>query len=100
MEYLGNAFSLQMLENPTANVKIRPCSLSEVINKHSIIGHQDLANILGVRMNRVNTKLKELDTLYVAQYIGGRLPEGITELPKDAKIEFFKVTINYMNYEK
>ena len=97
MEYLGNAFSLQMLEHPMANIEVCEIDKSEVPfdSATSIIGHADLANILGVKTNRVNTKLKDGDVLYVAQYVGGRLPEGMTTLPDGAEIKFYKVTISY-----
>ena len=98
MKYLGNAFSLQMLQNwTTANVEVKTSTLSEAVSfgVYSVIGHQDLADILGVPMNRENLTLNEEDTLYVAQYIGDRLPEGVTTLPKDATIKFFKIKIKY-----
>lgn len=97
-KYLSNAFSLQMLEGD-ANIEVVEVSkdavpFNEVI---STIGHQDIATLLGVPVNRVNTRLKGDDTLYVAQYIGDRLPEGVTILPKGAVIKFFKVTVSYKN---
>ena len=33
------------------------------------------------------------DTLYVAQLMGGRLPEGTTKLPEGFWFKFFKVTV-------
>lgn len=59
----------------------------------SAIGHQDTANVLGVPMNRVNVKLYPGDTAYVAQLIGGRLPEGTTTLPEGFRFKFIKVTV-------
>lgn len=90
-KYLSNAFSLQMLEGD-ANIEVVEVSkdavpFNEVI---STIGHQDIATLLGVPVNRANTRLKGGDILYVAQYIGDRLPEG-------AVIKFFKVTVSYKN---
>ncbi|MDA7514184.1 hypothetical protein N8508_00185 [bacterium] len=97
MEFLGNAFSLQMLEQPMANIEVREIEKSRVPfdTATSVIGHADLANILGVKTNRVNTKLESGDILYVAQYVGGRLPDGTTTLPDGAEIKFYKVTISY-----
>lgn len=59
----------------------------------SVIGHPDLASILGVPCNRVSVRLNPKDTLYVAQVIGGRLPAGTTVLPKGTEIKYLKVDI-------
>lgn len=74
-EYLSNAFSLQMV---CANAKVGIVEISKdsipfdrVI---SVVGHQDIADMLGVEINRVNARLQEGDILYVAQYCGGQLP--------------------------
>lgn len=65
----------------------------------SAIGHADTAavvgNILGVEvaMNRVNVTLTRDTELYVAQVVGGRLPEGCTTLPEGVTIKFVRATI-------
>ena len=59
----------------------------------SAIGHQDTANVLGVQMNRVNVSLASGDVAYVAQLVGGRLPEGSTTLPDGFMFKFVKVTV-------
>ena len=59
----------------------------------SAIGHQDTANVLGVQMNRVNVSLASGDVAYVAQLVGGRLPEGSTTLPDGFTFKFVKVTV-------
>lgn len=59
----------------------------------SVVGHADTARVLGVKYNRVNVTLTEGVTLYVAQLVGGRLPEGATELPQGFKFKFYKVLI-------
>jgi hypothetical protein len=45
-------------------------------------------------MNRVQTKLQEGDILYVAQYVGGRLPEGTKDIP-EMDIVYLKVVVRY-----
>ena len=96
---IGNAFSLQMLIDPFANILVSPISKDEIPFKEcqSAIGHQDLANYLSVPMNRVNTKLSNKDVLYVAQFMGGRLPEGTTMLDaeKMGLLQFFQITVEY-----
>lgn len=101
--YLGNAFSLQMLElNEEVNVSVSPVCSSEVATSNftSIIGHEDTASVLSsmlmmeVPFNRASVSLKEGDILYVAQLTGGRLPEGSTTLPSGFNIKFLKVTIS------
>ena len=90
--YLVNAFSLQM-------VREFPCTIqvNEVRNLPvgliSAIGHADTAAVLRVPMNRVTVKLNKGESIYVAQLIGGRLPEGTTSLPEGFRFRFFKVTI-------
>ena len=96
---IGNAFSLQMLIDTLATVEVVPIK-KEHINFNecqSAIGHQDLADYLSVPMNRVNTKLSNNDILYVAQFMGGRLPEGTTMLQAEQMglLQFFKITVSY-----
>lgn len=89
--YLLNAFSLQMVETP-AFVKFNEV---EELPKGlvSAIGHADTAAVLGVECNRINVKLAKGDTAYVAQLMGGRLPEGCTTLPEGFKFKFIKVEV-------
>lgn len=101
MEYLGNAFSLQMVPDDEASlVSITPLEKEEweamlerarVGEVESVIGHEDLARLLGVPCNRKNISLNRGDILYVAQVVGGRLPVGATKLPDGTKIQFFSV---------
>lgn len=95
--YLMSSFSFQalseMLEN-NENVTVRV----EVVDKFpegliSAVGHKDTAEILGVEMNRIDTKLKRGDIAYVAQYMGGRLPEGCINLPQNSKFKYLKIRV-------
>ena len=64
----------------------------------SAIGHADTARLVGQQLgielppDRRNVTLGDELTL-VAQYTGPRLPEGATELPQGARIEFFTVRL-------
>lgn len=98
-KYLTNAFSIQMLPGPTT-VRFEEIDTTEVpTDVTSAVGHADtaavLTNILGfeVPMNRVSVSLDEFTELFVAQLVGGRLPEGSTSLPEGFKFKFFRVTI-------
>ncbi len=102
MIYLGNAFSLQMLDTTVStDIRVTPVDASVVASLDfiSAIGHPDTAivvsNILGkdVVCNRTSVALTKGDTLYVAQIVGGRLPVGATTLPYGFKLVFLKVTI-------
>lgn len=90
--YLLNAFSLQMVDVPCSvhfkEVDVLPGSLT------SAIGHADTAAVLGVPMNRVNVHLSKGDVAYVAQLVGGRLPEGCTTLPDGFAFKFIKVIVD------
>lgn len=95
MKYIGNAFSIQMLKTFPVSIDIEEVNASEALASYntSVVGHQDTANVLGVPCNRVSVTLNEGDILYVAQVMGGRLPEGTTTLPEGFTLKFFKVTI-------
>ena len=67
----------------------------------SCIGHADIARIIkellslknhtaDISQNRKTVKFEAGNTCLIAQYLGERLPEGTTQLPKGAKIVFFK----------
>lgn len=102
--WLGNAFSLQMLETD-GYIKISSLSAvqaGELFLAHkgqSCLGHPDTAavvsDILGfeVPCARVNVTLHKGDILIVAQLTGGRLPEGATKLPEGFKIKWKVVSI-------
>lgn len=100
--YLGNAFSLQMLDTTSiAHLTVTPVAASEVAESGftSVVGHPDTANVLSsmlgtlVPFNRVNMHLQKGDVLYVGQVTGGRLPEGATTLPEGFAITFLKVEV-------
>lgn len=90
-KYLLNAFSLQMVETPC---KISFEEVDQLPDELvSAIGHADTARVLGVPMNRVNVSLHKGDIAYIAQLMGGRLPEGSTTLPEGFHFKFIKVEV-------
>ncbi len=100
--FLGNAFSLQMLDLASDHsIDIVPVSMDEVATAdfESVVGHPDTANVLSdmlgrhVAFNRTSVHLDAGDILYVAQLVGGRLPEGSTKLPEGFKMTFVRVTV-------
>ena len=98
-KYLVNAFSIQMLKKGGL-VRFEEIDTTEVpADVVSAVGHADtavvLSNMLGfeVPMNRINISLDENTELYVAQLIGGRLPEGSTTLPEGFAFKFYRVTM-------
>lgn len=97
--YLVNAFSIQMLQKGglVRFDEIAPEDIpADVV---SAIGHADtaavLTNMLGfpVPMNRAFVILQPDTELYVAQLVGGRLPEGATTLPEGFSFKFYRVTL-------
>ena len=94
--FVSNAFSLQMLSSDCM-ISVEEISEDDFNNvKHnavSVVGHKDTATVLGVEFNRENITLNKGDVLYVAQIIGGRLPEGASELPDGFKFKYLKVAI-------
>lgn len=97
--YLGNAFSLQMVADNAIICKVEVSPEQVPVNAESIIGHKDTAavvsTILGrnVPCNRASVMLDDEDTLYVAQVVGGRLPEGATTIPDGMEIKFYRITV-------
>lgn len=95
--YLGNAFSLQMVSldlwREGYQPKITLADQPDLTTLTSVIGHADTAAVLGVEANRVSISLNPGDVLYVAQLVGGRLPEGSTTLPEGFHFEFFRVEL-------
>ena len=104
-----NAFSLNMLpgwrRDPavTTELRVQPVSVEQAQELArrgfvSAVGHADTATIfsviLGVKVpvNRATVTL-DAEPLLVGQYIGPRLPEGVTTLPEGAKVEFFLVSV-------
>jgi len=102
---LCNAFSLNMLGCDFCDINIQKVSVNYV-NKfignnyvQNAIGHKETDVIVRNMLNndniptgdRINVSLDELNTLVVAQYKGPRLPEGTTQLPEGATIEFYIV---------
>ena len=96
--FLTNAFSIQML-NKGGLVRFEEISPEDIpADVVSAVGHADtaavLSNMLGfeVPMNRSFVVLDEETEIYVAQLVGGRLPEGSITLPEGFEFKFYKVT--------
>lgn len=99
-----NAFSLQMipeeiLRNPSM-ISIEPVTADAIpTDVVSAVGHADTASVLSVMLgrkieyNRITVSLSRDTVLYVAQVVGGRLPEGATTLPEGIEIRFYRVSI-------
>jgi hypothetical protein len=104
--YVSNAFSLSMLPNG-ADLVVRVVEPSDVAPAlwdgfTSAMGHADIAALAAASLqwrprdlpvNRVNLTLKIGDVLFVAQYLGPRLPEGATELPEGSRLEWRRVEV-------
>jgi len=98
-KYLVNAFSIQMLQKGGV-VRFEEIDATDIPSDvTSAVGHADTANVLTnmlgfeVPMNRAFVTLDEDTELYVAQLVGGRLPEGSTSLPEGFSFKFYRVTI-------
>lgn len=110
MNFISNAFSLNMIESPKLGRRFtievtkmeKALVLEEVQAGHykSVIGHKDMAEIVSLELaaevvfNRESIKLRAGDTMLVCQYAGPRLREGCTELPPGAQIDYYFVSIN------
>lgn len=98
MKFLSNAFSIQMLASFPVKINISEVTTIP-IDVVSCIGHVDTANVLtnmlgfDVPCNRQSVTVDADTELYVAQVVGGRLPEGATTLPEGYVIKFFRVKV-------
>lgn len=97
--YLGNAFSLQMVADNAIICKVEVSAEDIPTDAISCIGHEDTARVVGnllnreIAANRVSITLTDNDVLYVAQVVGGRLPEGATTIPDGMTIKFYRITV-------
>ena len=113
--YVCNAFSPSMLNRDVQRLEVgnpfHPVRILHPIDEPkewldawigkaeivSAIGHESTAALfseaLGMSLgtNRVSIKLDDYTIALVGQYIGPRLPEGATELPEGARIEWWVV---------
>lgn len=107
MIYITNAFSIQMLgDRIDTMVKFKTMTIADVKsyleNNYfvSAIGHDDTANVVSnllgreIPMKRISINLTSNDILIVAQFMGGRLPEGASTLPEWMSIKFIGVSIS------
>ena len=106
MNYISNAFSIQMIANIIMKGGVSVIfeeifDLEEIKEAETIsaVGHPDTAAVISdllgkeVPANRISISLEKGDVLYVAQLLGGRLPEGCKSLPEGFQMKFYKVTI-------
>lgn len=118
MLYIGNAFSLQMMQSGTVDISVvdtLDVNLDIRNNWDTVqfcIGHADTAAVACADLNtyrffgdsannltvekvfqRRNVSLQSGDILYVLQVVGGRLPEGCTELPAGISLQWRKVVV-------
>ena len=99
--YITNSFSINMLNS---NQKLHFTKLSGWNIKRftevaiSAFGHEDIARIVSLntgqefKQNRISISLDETSSVLIAQYRGPRLPEGATQLPDGAEIEYWLVS--------
>lgn len=101
--YLLNAFSLNMLGDIPASVQVEEVGADRAAElareAESAVGHADTAAVfsavLGVEVpaQRQTVALTKGQSALVGQYRGPRLPEGATQLPEGATIQWIVVTV-------
>ena len=108
---ITNAFSINMLDAEVAGQdtfaycfqfnRVTVEQVREILGAggyhRCCIGHADTATLVGqelglpMQMNRETVRIMPHDVILVAQYTGPRLPEGTTELPEGASINYWIV---------
>mgnify|MGYP001001029295 CR=1 FL=1 len=102
--YILNGFSSNMLvAGKRATVKFRPITAAEAAvmaaDCESAVGHADTARIfskilaVGVKAERKLVTLTPGSRALLGGYRGPRLPEGATELPEGAGIDWYEVSV-------
>lgn len=100
--FLNNAFSLSMLgpiDRATLHVSRLSLERARAVARDaiSVVGHSTTRALFKavlqreVACDRQSIILEPDDEVVVGQYSGPRLPEGATELPEGAKVDWFLV---------
>ena len=92
MKYISDDFSLEMLANEGALIRVSTVS-SFPRDAKSIVRNEMIANLLEVDYNIEDVKLQNGDTLYVTKLTYDELKKDCTELPEGFKFQFFKVRV-------
>lgn len=96
---VGNVFTFGFLEDPNVTIKSSQISweeFDEVLKNEEFVnymGHEDVAHMVGLKMNRISISVHQGAKIFLAQYEGPRLPEGCTTLPKGAKLIPLKIEV-------
>ena len=100
---ITNAFSLNMIATFPVAVTVEEISVEQArvlaADAESVVGHADTAavfsDVLGLEVpaNRATVSLVKGDRLLVGQYRGPRLPEGASQLPEGATIQWLNVVV-------
>ena len=113
MLYLGNAFSLQMLQKyPKCTIHITLLQINQIVAMlksrpyAAVIGHADTAAVAEKKLaeaglelpceglfKRQRIVLTPQDEYIVFQLVSGRLPEGCNTLPVGAIFEWYYIRI-------
>lgn len=80
MKYIANSFSPKMLKGKKAIVSFKKISeetfKKQIPHAKSIIGHKELADMIGVETNRESVRLEHGDIVYCVLAKADRLPEN------------------------
>jgi len=85
MTYIGNGFSVNMLSKD-ATIRIENITKQEFIQAgetaESCIGHEDIANLFGLKYNRCNIRLYRGDILYLVTPAKRSKTDGYKFIPE------------------
>lgn len=93
MKYVITAISMQMIT--TKKGLLEYIEISEdtfrklIVGATSYVGHKDMANFLGVQVNRGDIVLEDNDVLYLAQKCNGR--NGSHLPPEKANMKYYQI---------
>ena len=99
MKYLVSGFSLRMVTPGDIIISepVDPAQIPKDVVSH--VGFQERANILQkelkrkVALNKRPVHLNGGDEVYLAQFFGERIPEGVETLPNHSRLQFLRIRI-------
>lgn len=110
--FISTTFSINMLKNTLRTGGLATVDVEEVLPRdipkedlESAVAYEDAARVLStmfnteIKVNKSSVQLDDDSDLYVANFIGGRIPDGADVLPGNMDVRFYRVSLVRYNDE-